>query len=63
MRVNFLVDVAFFVCQRLFILDIVVWCEWVCLVWVLIPFFLLNIIIRSSPACSRKKNESERDMD
>jgi len=25
-----------------------------------LPFFLLNILIRSSPACSRKKNKPEK---
>ena len=28
-----------------------------CTTWVLYPFFLLNILIRSSPACSRKRLE------
>ena len=34
------------------------WLVLCCVVWVLVPFYLLNIIMRSSPVFSRKKNPS-----
>jgi hypothetical protein len=34
----------------------------VCVVRALVPFFLLNTKIRSSPACSRKKNDEAKHL-